>query len=294
MIFKTKNKYLLGFIILLTIPLFYAFNNIVDKERYDLARQETILRKVGHQILLNAGDSMSRVLPVEKIGQNEYQLKFENAFTFKPDSLVSIIKRVFLDGKQTQNYVVSVLNCNNKAVVFGFTITANEKDDILSCSGRKQPKNCYLINIKFETNSQNNYLIGSVPLLAFIGLLLFRTKKTRKNNTVLAQVHHQNSYLKLGNTLFDTKNKVLINGEITTDLTIKESKLLLIFANSPNILVQRARIQKEIWEDEGVIVGRSLDVFVSRLRKKLENDASIELMNIHSKGYKLTVGKTSS
>jgi DNA-binding response OmpR family regulator len=48
-------------------------------------------------------------------------------------------------------------------------------------------------------------------------------------------------------------------------------------------------LQKEIWEDEGIIVGRSLDVFISKLRKKLENDSAVKLVNIHGKGYKLEI-----
>jgi len=69
----------------------------------------------------------------------------------------------------------------------------------------------------------------------------------------------------------------------------KENKILLILAQSPNTVIERARLQKEIWEDEGVIVGRSLDMFISKLRKKLEIDPSIQLVNIHGKGYRLEV-----
>jgi DNA-binding response OmpR family regulator len=72
-------------------------------------------------------------------------------------------------------------------------------------------------------------------------------------------------------------------------LTIKEAKLLSIFAANLNQIVDRNRLQKEVWEDEGVIVGRSLDMFISKLRKKLEQDPNVKLTNIHGKGYKLEV-----
>jgi len=52
---------------------------------------------------------------------------------------------------------------------------------------------------------------------------------------------------------------------------------------------QRSRLQKEIWEDEGVIVGRSLDMFISKLRKKLELDPNINIVVIRGKGYKLEI-----
>lgn len=93
----------------------------------------------------------------------------------------------------------------------------------------------------------------------------------------------------LGPVLFDAKNrKLIINGK-TIDLTWTESRVLLIFASSPNKTVERSRLQKEIWEDEGVIVGRSLDMFISKLRKKLEPDPNINIVVIRGKGYRLEV-----
>ena len=91
----------------------------------------------------------------------------------------------------------------------------------------------------------------------------------------------------IGNTLFDPKNRQITIFGVATELTPKENKLLRIFADSPNVIIERSRLQKEIWEDEGVIVGRSLDVFISKLRKKLDNDGSIQLVNTHGKGYRL-------
>jgi DNA-binding response OmpR family regulator len=95
--------------------------------------------------------------------------------------------------------------------------------------------------------------------------------------------------LTLGSVLFDAKNhKLVINGK-TIDLTGTETRLLLIFALSPNKAIERSRLQKEIWEDEGVIVGRSLDMFISKLRKKLECDPNINIVVIRGKGYKLEI-----
>jgi DNA-binding response OmpR family regulator len=54
-------------------------------------------------------------------------------------------------------------------------------------------------------------------------------------------------------------------------------------------MVDRNTLQKEVWENEGVIVTRSLDMFVSKLRKKLSADTSVKLTNIPGKGYKLEV-----
>jgi DNA-binding response OmpR family regulator len=77
--------------------------------------------------------------------------------------------------------------------------------------------------------------------------------------------------------------------EQTKDLTGTESRVLRIFALSPNETIDRSRLQKEIWEDEGVIVGRNLDMFISKLRKKLEFDPNIKIVVIRGKGYKLEI-----
>lgn len=84
-------------------------------------------------------------------------------------------------------------------------------------------------------------------------------------------------------------NRKLIINENAIELTATESRILLIFALSPNKTIERSRLQKEIWEDEGIIVGRSLDMFISKLRKKLEFDPNIKIIVIRGKGYKLSI-----
>ena len=79
----------------------------------------------------------------------------------------------------------------------------------------------------------------------------------------------------LGSVLFDAKDgKLIVNGK-TIDLTGTRTRVLHIFALSPNEIIKRSRLQKEIWEDEGGIVGRSLDMF--------------KIVVIRSKGYKLEI-----
>jgi DNA-binding response OmpR family regulator len=72
----------------------------------------------------------------------------------------------------------------------------------------------------------------------------------------------------LGSMSFNAEARKLLANGTTIDLTKTETRVLRIFALSPNEAIERSRLQKEIWEDEGVIVGRSLDMFISKLRKK--------------------------
>jgi hypothetical protein len=286
-----NTKRLLGLGFLLFMTLFCAAFSFAGNDDFDVARQEILLRKIGHEVLLYSGDSTSRVLPVQKIAENEYQLRFENEFSFQPDSLEKAIGSSLAKGNLANDYIVNVLNCGGNDVVFGYAIFKNKKDNIMPCSGRKQPKSCYVINLKFKSRgwkmSQKGFLIGGIPLLAFIGLIISKSGKGGK--TTMDNDHTRDIGFKIGNILFNPDKKQLQSAGMITELTLKENKLLLIFALSPNVVIERSRLQKEIWEDEGVIVGRSLDMFISKLRKKLEHDPAVKLVNIHGKGYKLEI-----
>ena len=84
-----KRKYLCGLLLLLFISVICVAFSMADSDDFDIARREVLLRRIGHEILLQSGDSTSRVLPVKKIAENEYQIRFENDLTFQPDSLVN-------------------------------------------------------------------------------------------------------------------------------------------------------------------------------------------------------------
>ncbi len=284
-----KRIYLLALILLLFISVICVAVSMTGSEDFVIARREVLLRRIGDELLLQSGDSKSRVFPIKKIVENEYQISFENKLTFQPDSLVNTTRRFLAKDPLVRDYVVKVLKCDNASVAYGFAISGNEKDDIVPCRGRVPPTACYMINIKLKPigiyTSQKGYLLGSLPFLAFIGFIFLRSVKPGRT----LPDGRYSSMFTLGPVLFDAKNrKLIINGKII-DLTGTETRLLLIFASSPNETIQRSRLQKEIWEDEGVIVGRSLDMFISKLRKKLEFDPNIKITVIRGKGYKLEI-----
>ena len=290
-LFSGRRKYLWGVILLSFISVICAAFSMAGGDNFDIARREVLLRRIGDELLTQSGDSKSRVLPIKKIAENEYQIRFENELTFQPDSLVNTTRRLLAKDPLASDYVVNVLNCGNSSVVYGYAISNNKKDDIVACRGRVQPKGCYMVNIKFKptgiNTAKNGYVLGSLSVLAFVGFIFLRSVKPRR---VLPAGDQHKSMITLGSVLFDADNgKLLINGK-TIDLTGTETRVLHIFALSPNETIERSRLQKEIWEDEGVIVGRSLDMFISKLRKKLELDPNIKIVVIRGKGYKLEIG----
>src|SRR5690349_7800342 len=93
---------------------------------------------------------------------------------------------------------------------------------------------------------------------------------------------------------FDAETRKLMINEKTIDLTRTETRVLRIFSLSPNEAIERSRLQKEIWEDEGVIVGRSPDMFISKLRKNWNLIRTSRLLSYAAKdiGLKSALKKT--
>ena len=93
----------------------------------------------------------------------------------------------------------------------------------------------------------------------------------------------------IGNyTYIDNDRALTINGE-STKLTTKEAELLKILAHNINQVVDRDVALKSIWGNDNYFTGRSMDVYITKLRKYLKEDERIEIVNIHGKGFKLIV-----
>jgi len=99
----------------------------------------------------------------------------------------------------------------------------------------------------------------------------------------------QSTY-QLAKFTFDFNNQVISSPDEVLELTSKEAKLLRLLCIHQNKIIERDLIQKAIWEDEGYFVGRSLDVFISRLRKIFRGEPTVSIQTIHGVGYKLEIG----
>ncbi len=91
----------------------------------------------------------------------------------------------------------------------------------------------------------------------------------------------------IGNFTFDTQKQLLTIGNKSTKLTTKENELLTLLCAHSNEILQRDYALKNIWIDDNYFNARSMDVYITKLRKHLKADPQIEIINIHGKGYKL-------
>jgi DNA-binding response OmpR family regulator len=104
---------------------------------------------------------------------------------------------------------------------------------------------------------------------------------------VRGKKNRDRTFYKIGSFTFDTQKQLLSRGGTSTKLTTKESELLSLLCAHANEILQRDFALKTIWIDDNYFNARSMDVYITKLRKHLKGDENVEIINIHGKGYKL-------
>ena len=97
----------------------------------------------------------------------------------------------------------------------------------------------------------------------------------------------------IGKYLFNAENYELKCGDFEKVLTKKEAGILKILSEQPNQVIERELITNLVWGDDSYFVGRSLDVFITKLRKYLQEDEAVSIKNVHGVGFKLETVKES-
>src|SRR5690554_6941654 len=99
----------------------------------------------------------------------------------------------------------------------------------------------------------------------------------------------ENLIYKIGNSQFDTNNYTVTSQNNTVSLTQREAELLNYFFEHKNTVLKREEILKALWGEDDYFMGRSLDVFISRLRKIFAEDDAVKIENLHGIGFKFRV-----
>lgn len=269
------------FLVLISFSIHTSFaGSDVSEKQIKIA-----LRHIGHDILLNAGDSNSLVLPIEKSILN-YTIRFQTEFHFLPGEIASIIKSNFEHYKITDGYYVEIEDCHTNTIIHSYQYINNLDSNNMACQKRFQSKGCYLIHIGFVNQEEpTNYLTQFLIGLFILGLLLFLYFFTSQKKETPPQL--KPNQISIGEYLFDTIKMTLIYKGDIIELSSKETDLLSVLFKHKNEVVPRETILQLVWGDEGDYVGRTLDVFISKLRKKLAADSTIKIVNIRGIGYKL-------
>lgn len=252
-------------------------------------RVKVCLRNVGHQLLLSNGDTTSLILPIQQFNETTYKLSFQESLEIKPDSLVVLVNRSFKKSNFPTNYILEVKNCTKEEVVYSYEMRKREEKSIIPCKGRALPKDCYFIEVQFQKKNRSNnsqFIFYGLLFLALVFGVIGYQKK-RKNKTT--SKNNPTNVVSLGIFKFYPEQNKLVKQATEISLSKKECELLEILISRPNEIIKREELTKRVWEDNGVVVGRSLDTYISKLRKKLQDDTSIKITNIHGVGYKLEI-----
>jgi len=288
------KKILFGFCC--TLFLYQAEASITDKQ------MSIAMRMVGHQVLLNAGDSTSRVLAIQK-DSTHYTINFESEFSFEPDNLIPVIDCIMEDADVKKGYIVEVVDQRTQKVVYNYEIGYSGRLKGIPCLARAQPLGRYSILIylvrDLEEIAKRKALLTQeainrdidykqrLILFSLLGLILVLIGLNYffKKPEVKLEEH----IVRIGDSRFDKLSMKLKTKNQITELSNKEAELFLLFSASANKPLSRDLILNKVWGDEGAYVGRTLDVYVSKLRKKIEQDSSLKIVNIRGVGYKLVL-----
>lgn len=252
-------------------------------------RVKVCLRNVGHQLLLSNGDASSLILPIKQLNESTFKLSFQDSLEIQPDSLVIFVNRSFKKSSFPTDYILEVKSCTKEEVVYSYEMRKREEKSIIPCKGRALSKDCYFIEVQFQKKNRSNnsqFIFYGLLFLALVFGVIGYQKK-RKNKTT--NTNNLTNVVSLGIFKFYPEQNKLVKQATEISLSKKECELLEIFISRPNETIKREELTKRVWEDNGVVVGRSLDTYISKLRKKLQDDTSIKITNIHGVGYKLEI-----
>jgi DNA-binding winged helix-turn-helix (wHTH) protein len=288
-----KNLWLLS---LFAMPfLAWLLPSSANKSSGDLSSEKVnlALRRTADGLLRLSGDSTSRIPAIEQTGECVWKVQIDQEFNY--DQLPALLQSSLdLYGIQ-RPYEVAVRRCFDGIIDLGYHQQDFVQNNVVPCGGRATPDGCHFIEITFAENGENKSfgvaIAGFLLLLAggLAGILFFR----RQNKIPVSPEDTMGTdWLEIGNSRLDVAGQVLHCGGVGQALTFRETKLLRLFATNPDRLLERDFILQQVWADEGIMVGRSVDVFVSRLRKKLAADPSVGIVAIHGVGYRMETGKS--
>ena len=299
-----------------TLSAFWKRDATAVQTRQASERINLALRRTTHLLLKLSGDSTSKIAPVKQTDDNTYLVRLEYPFNY--DSLPTFLQSSFDFYDITEKYDVAVRSCSYAELVLGYSSVDFQQNKNVPCVGRTRPEGC--LNFSVTLRDPSVFLLNDKKMAFFpyfwlflgglftltMGAMVYFFYPVPKQKQAVSQDVFPNipqdsapstrtnplektaeaHLIYVGQTVFDTRKQTLLIGQTVQKLTFQEAQLLQLFCEHKNDLLERDFILKTVWGDDGVLITRSVDVFVSRLRKLLKADESLKIVNVHNRGYR--------
>lgn len=250
------------------------------------------LRSVSDKLLTLEGRTTQRIRPVKQLSLSTYRVQLDAPISY--NALDSLVKTEFRSHAILAPFELAVYDHRHDSLLFGnLYMDGIRSEGRPVCLGREQIRVPMDFTARFHEHTTDArtrattwglILLNGIAIIAGVYGLLRSTKKEEATVT-----QEPSQVYPLGSLACDFTNQQITSKNGVVELTYKEAKLLKLFYVNQNQVISRDAIQKAIWEDEGYFVGRSMDVFISRLRKLLREDPAVTIITIHGVGYKLAV-----
>ena len=259
----------------------------IEPEKVNLA-----LRRTADGLLRLAGDSTSRIPAIRHTGARSWSVRLEQDFSYA--RLPAMLQGALEQYGIRHPYRVAIRRCEDHLIDLGYQqIDFLRQDSFeIPCSGRDMPEGCHYIEVIFNdtATASRRAMAAFGGLLLFLGAVAGYNLARRKSPARdAAPVETDANWVNFGHSRLHATDQILFCNGQRQDLTFREAKLLRLFVQHTNQLLERDTILRLVWADEGILVGRSVDMFVSRLRKKLASDPAVNIVAVHGVGYRMEV-----
>lgn len=260
---------------------------------YFSERANLALRSVAHQMLALQGDSTTAIPPVRSTDDRRFAIRFPGELRY--DTLRAVLEEQLAAAELPLRYDLAIYDCLEKTLLLGFSAQPENRLDGYACQDRSTLEGCVDISIRFPDErpafTARAGWFGGLTVL--FGLLLFGWRYHREPSPPASEQDaakpERSPGRKLGRSIFYPDTQTIEIGNEEKKLTYREAKLLAYLSEAPNEVLPSERILAAVWGEEGVRVTRSLDVFISRLRKILKEEPRVEIASVHGVGYRLVV-----
>ncbi|MEM7574453.1 MAG: winged helix-turn-helix domain-containing protein [Bacteroidota bacterium] len=268
-----------------------------------------LLRELGDALLRTQGDSSSYLPPVHEREAGDFVLYLNRYVEY--DSLLAISPSILSGHEELEQAFIALEDCTTEEALLGFVWTSAGVDVNAACLGRERRADCYQLSLSYplpvsQSRSwwSRNYWWLLLWAMTALGLLWYQARHkpsiatkggvapgvSAASTPPVAVIRNRPAEVQItAQSCFLPSQQLMRIGAQEVPLTYREAKLLEYLLDHQNEPLSREQIKAAVWGSEGLVVGRSLDVFISRLRKLLVTDEDVKIKTLHGLGYRLEV-----